>query len=242
MGKWWIANERNFFAFAGLLVLALLVFGFSRSFYFLPLFSGAPYYAALEPIFYVHGFVFTSWFVLLTAQIALVRSGNVRLHRTLGLVGVALAALVTLFGVFVTLVAANRPGGFIEIPLPPQVFAIVPLSDMAFFATFVALGYFNRRDAAAHKRFMFLSSAVLLEAAVARIPLMFRLDLPFFEAYVVSALVALLAVWDLTSLRRLHNVTLWAGLVLIVFLFVRIPLAETDAWQTFALWLMRLAA
>lgn len=242
MNKWLAFNERNFFAFAGLAVLALLAFGFSRSFYFLPLFSGAPYYAALEPIFYIHGFVFTSWFVLLASQIALVRARNVNLHRTLGLAGLALATLVVLLGSFITLVAANRPGGFIEIPLPPQVFAIVPLGGMAFFAAFVALGYFNRRDPSTHKRFMFLASAVLLEAAVARIPLMFRLDLPFFESYVVVAFVALLAAWDLISMRRLHKVTIWGGLALIVFLFVRIPLAQTDAWQAFALWLMRLAA
>jgi FtsH-binding integral membrane protein len=242
MNRWLALNERNFFAFAALAVLALLVFGFSRSFYFLPLFEGAPYYAALEPIFYIHGLVFTSWFVLLASQIALVRVRNVNLHRTLGLAGVALATLIVVFGTIITLVAANRPGGFIEIPLPPQVFAIVPLGGMAFFAVFVALGYFNRHDPSSHKRFMFLASAVLLEAAVARIPLMFRLDLPFFEAYVVTALVALLAAWDLISMRRLHKVTLWAGLALVVFLFVRVPLGMTDAWQAFALWLMRLAA
>ena len=42
MKKWPTLNERNFFALATLAVLAVLVFGFSRSFYFLPLFSGAP--------------------------------------------------------------------------------------------------------------------------------------------------------------------------------------------------------
>lgn len=236
-----ILNERNFFAFAVALVLALLLIGFSRSFYLLPLFEGPPGYAALEPIFYVHGAVFTSWFVLLGVQTMLVRARNVGLHRKMGLAALALAVLVFCFGTYVALFAANRPGGYIDVPLPPQVFLIVPLSGMAFFAVFVGLGFLNRRHPAAHKRFMFLASLSVVGAAIARIPLMLGSFMPSFETYVSAVLIVMLGVWDYRSLKRVHPVTLWGGLALTAFQLIQVPLAMTAAWQPVARWLMGLA-
>jgi hypothetical protein len=123
-----------------LALLSVLVAGFARSFFLRPLYGAAPDYAAREPIYYVHGALFVSWFALLAMQAMLVRSGLVRTHRRLGIAGMWLAVFMTLFGVYVAVLAANRPTGFTGITDPPEVFLIVPLGDILLFAVLVALG------------------------------------------------------------------------------------------------------
>lgn len=225
----------------GTMMLAVLLAGFGRSFFFLPLFGTSPPTAATEPIFYLHGAVFASWYVLLVAQVALVQQRNVRLHRRLGLVGLGLAVVIVLLGVYASLVAANRlPSGFIGVPFPPQQFLIVPISDLVFFAAFVALAYAARTDRASHKRYMLLASLALLEAAMIRIPLTFGWDGLNFEIYLTLFILAVMLAWDIVTLRRPHLVTLIGGGAWIAFMYARLPLGETAAWQAFAAWAMPL--
>lgn len=225
----------------GGLLIAVLLTGFGRSFFFLPLFGKSPAFAALESIFYVHGAVFAAWFVLLGVQIALVRQRNVRLHRRLGYFGLALATIVVAFGLYISLVAANRvPSGFIGIPFPPQQFLIVPLSDLAFFAAFVALAYASRSDRAVHKRYMLLACIALAEAAMVRIPTTFGWEAVNFEIYLTALIVVVMLVWDIAALRRPHPVTLVGGVAWIAFMFARLPIGETAGWQSFAAWGMSL--
>jgi FtsH-binding integral membrane protein len=51
-----------------------------------------------------------------------------------------------------------------------QAFYIVPMVDMAIFATLLAFAFRARRDPAAHKRLIYLATMGLLIAAVARWP------------------------------------------------------------------------
>lgn len=225
----------------GSLMIAVLLAGFGRSFFFLPLFGTAPQTAATEPIFYLHGAVFASWFVLLVAQVVLVKRRNVRLHRRLGFAGLGLTAVIVVLGVYASLVAANRPpSGFIGVPFPPQQFLIVPISDLVFFAAFVALAYVARTDRASHKRYMLLGSLALLEAAMVRIPLTFGWDGLNFELYLTLSILAVMLAWEIATQRRPHLVTLIGGGAWIAFMYVRLPLGETAAWQALAGWAMPL--
>ena len=237
-----VTYERRFAALATVASLFVLLLGFGRSFFFRPFFSGPPDYAALEPVFYVHGTVFASWFVLLAVQTLLIRSRNLKLHRRLGFAGIALAVLITGFGAYVALVAATRPGGFKDVPVPSEQFLIIPLSDVAFFAAYAGLGFHFRKNPAIHKRWIFLASAALLEAAAVRIPLMLGVELPNFEIFTLGGLVGMLAIWDFVLLRRVHPVTLWGGVGMVVTMSLRLTIAESSMWQSFGRWAMGLMA
>jgi hypothetical protein len=115
------------------------------------------------------------------------------------------------------------------------------LSLVLLFSIFFILAILRRRDAQIHKRCMVLASLSLIEAAVGRWPLAFLRTghlLPFLSPLDLTVDLFLLPLvwWDLHSCRRLHSVTLWGGLALILIHPLRLMLAGTVAWQRFAAW------
>jgi hypothetical protein len=108
--------------------------------------------------------------LLLLTQTSLVTAGRVDLHRRLGPLGAGLALAMLVVGTVASLMAAGRPTGFIDVPVPPLQFLAVPLADLVLFGAFVAFGLVNRRVPQSHKRYMLLASIALVEAAVARWP------------------------------------------------------------------------
>jgi uncharacterized membrane protein YozB (DUF420 family) len=225
--------ERRFYTgMAVAMALAVLV-GFSRSFFLRPLFPAWP--SPSEPIIYVHGAVFTAWCILLVAQTSLVNAGRTPQHRRLGVAGAVLAAAMVVLGVYASLVAARRPSGFVGVDAPPLVFLLIPLADMVLFAAFVSLAVLKRRDLQAHKRYMLLGSTSLMTAAVGRWPGV--ITAPPLVGYLVSDLfLAALVAWDLKARGRLHPVTLWGGMSLVLSQPLRLWLSETPAWLAVARW------
>lgn len=228
-----LADERRFFLAFAVVLLATVVAGFARSFFLRPWFPDHP--APAEAIFYVHGAAFALWYLLLVVQASLITGGRIAAHRRLGVAGVGLAAVMVVLGTLGALTAAARPGGFIAVPIPPLVFLVVPLFDMVLFPLFVTLAVLRRREAQAHKRLMILASITLVAAAVARLPFDFVQEggvLVFFG--LTDLFVLALAAWDFASLRRLHPVTIWGGLLLIASHPIRLWLGGTEAWARFA--------
>lgn len=226
--------ERLFYTGIAISMFAAVFLGFARSFFLRPWFPEVP--APTEPVFFVHGLAFTAWLVLLVAQPALVAAHRTDLHRKLGWTGAGLAAAMVALGTFGALVAARRPTGFVGISLPPLQFLAVPLVDMTLFATFVALAVAKRRDTQSHKRLMMLASVNLLAAGIARWPFsMMQAGPPMFFGLSDLFIVALVG-WDLASRGRLHPVTLWGGLAIVVSQPLRLVLSGTGAWLAFAGW------
>jgi len=207
--------------------------GFARSYYLKPACPEWP--APPEPIFLVHGLAFTAWVLLLPAQAMLVARGRVDLHRLTGAFGVVLACAMVVLGVLGALVAARRPEGFVGIPVPPLQFLAVPLFAIALFALFVVLAVARRRDTQSHKRLMLLASFQLVTPAIARWPVIAGFGPPAFFGITDLFLIAL-AVWDFRSRGRLHPVTLWGGLLMIVAQPVQLVVSGTQAWLAFARW------
>jgi hypothetical protein len=232
------AAERRFYLGITLAMLVVVYVGFARSFFLRPWFPDHP--AATEPFFLVHGIAFAAWCILLVVQSTLITAGRVGLHRTLGAAGVGLAAAMLVLGVTGALLAANRPTGFVGIPVPPLQFLLVPFTDMVLFGTFVVLAVLRRHDAQAHKRWMVLATVNLLSAAFARWPGLVPNPLLFFG--LTDLFIVALAVWDLRSRGRLHPATLVGGLAIIVSQPLRLGLSGSAAWLGFATWATSLAA
>ncbi len=225
------------------LALAAGVFvGFSRTFFLKPLFPEYQEYVPPESYFFWHGLVFSAWICLLVVQAWLVRSRNVALHRKLGVAGIVVAAAVVVTGLYGALIAANRPGGFIGVPMSPEAFLIVPVLDIVLFALFVGLALRWRNVPQLHKRLMLFATLSIVQAAFVRInpSILGEFAGPIMQMLLTFGFVLVVAIRDYRTIGRIHAATLWAGIPLFLSQPARFAIAETAAWQALGRWAMQL--
>lgn len=244
MHGWDTQREHRFFSAMAIAATVVVFAGFARTFFLRPLFPEASELAAPEPFFYVHGMVFTAWMLLLVTQTTLIRTGNRAMHMRLGTAGIGLAVVLVAFGLYGSLLAAGRPGGFIGVPIPPLAFLVVPFTDMVMFSVLVTLGFLARKNPQSHKRYMLIATINMLQAAIARItpPSLYETFGPLAPFYLTDLFIVAIVIYDLLTYRRLHSVTLWAGLATIVSQPLRLAVGSTEAWQGFAGWAVGLIA
>src|SRR5437763_7985370 len=97
-------SDDVFFSGMALLILATVLVGFARTYFLAGVFR-APLPSV---IVHIHGAVFSSWILLLIAQISLVSAGRVDIHRRLGLVGFGLASLMIVMGILAASISLAR--------------------------------------------------------------------------------------------------------------------------------------
>jgi len=221
-----------------LAILLAIFLGFART-YFLRGLIPAPTPAplGLTPLIHLHSLLFTGWVFLLLVQARLVAAKRIDVHRRLGMAATVLAAMMVVFGTLVAIQAVVRGVG--PFGMDPRGFLIVPLFALGLFAVFVVAGIRARRNAQCHKRLMLLATIALLPPAIARwvLPMGFA---PPVVLVVATLFLVPLVVWDLKTRRRLHPVTLWGGLLLVVSGPLRLALADTDGWLAISGWLVGL--
>ena len=113
----------------------------------------------------MHATAFVGWLLFLTAQVTLIRRGNLALHRRLGVFGAILAAAMVVLGLWVSYVVDRADFGT---PREDPAFASVQILDMLGFGVLVVSGLLNRRDPAGHKRLMLLATLCLVDAGFTR--------------------------------------------------------------------------
>jgi hypothetical protein len=158
-----------------------------------------------------HAAVFVSWLVLFTTQVTLVRTGNVALHRKLGIVGVVLAGCVVVMGLVVSYVVDHAKFGTPEGDAP---FLSIQLFDIVNFFCLASAGLLLRRDSAAHKRLMLLATFSIVDAGFGRWwgpGLEGALGKGFFGEWMALYLGDILLIvglgfYDLSTRKRLHPV------------------------------------
>jgi hypothetical protein len=212
-----------------LLALAVMVIGFSPSFFLKHWFHKPP---ALTLLLVVHGTIMTAWLVLFLVQAQLGSVRNLRMHRRLGVAGVVLAAAVVVAGTTVAITGArlgHSPGP------PPLQFLAIPLMDMVVFAILAGSALHFRRRTDIHKRLMTLAAVGILTAAIARTPLIGNNILAAFGTTLLIALGCL--AWDTWTHRRLHPAFGWGFALLAVSWPLRLWLSGTAGWLAVARWL-----
>jgi hypothetical protein len=223
-------REHLFFTGVALAATALVVAGFAPT-YFLKAWFGLP---ALPAILHVHGMVMTSWFVLLIVQTALVARGRTDVHRRLGIAGGAIAVMVVVLTVIAAIIGLRVPRGLVAID-PTMV--LVSLGSMVQFGAFVSVALLYRRHPDAHKRLMFIATAVLLTAAVGRLiggPSV----LAATAVYVVSdAPVIAMIIYDFVTRGRVHGSLVWGGLILVSAQCLQEIARDTAAGRALVGWL-----
>lgn len=229
------AAERRFYSGYALAILVTVLIGFAQTYYLRPVLpAGGRVLRPLTPLIHLHGLLFTGWLLLLVAQTRLIATRRVGLHRRVGVAGGLVAAAMLVVGTLTALEAAAR--GTAPLGLDPLRFMVVPLAAITLFTLLVAAALLARRDPQSHKRLIVLANVALLPPALARwVIFHFGLGPPVVFALASLYLVPLV-VWDLTRWKRLHPVTLWGGLLVLLSGPGRFALGQTDAWVRFADW------
>jgi hypothetical protein len=229
--------ERSRFYVAIALIAAAIVFlGFVRTFFFNAFFA----HGYLGTLRIVHGTVFSLWLVLLLAQTTLVARKRTDIHRRLGVFGFVLASLMIIVGLMMAFNAAKY--GFHGPGLPPPlIFVAVPFFDIVVFATLIAAAFYYRRQPEIHKRLIIVATISILPPALARFcllsPVMMK-TLPF-SAFIAAYLILIGCVlYDYSKTKSLQRAWLWGGLLFVVSFPLRMLIASTTAWQSFARWVI----
>jgi FtsH-binding integral membrane protein len=193
-------TDRLFFSGMALASALILFLGFLPSY-----FHRSAELPPLTPLYQLHGAVFTVWIVLLVAQTALVAGRRSDIHRTLGVAGAVLAAVVFVVGVAVSVETLRREGS------SAVRFFAIPLGDIIVFGVLVGAAVLQRQQSDTHKRLMLLATISVLTAAVARSLGQVGMGGPPNLFYGTDVLVLALVIYDLVSLGRVHPATLWGG-------------------------------
>jgi hypothetical protein len=218
--------DRRLFLIAAIAFPLLVLIGYSRTYYFGAFFNARP---LANSLVHAHALVMSTWVVYFTAQTVLIRTKNVKLHMTLGMVGIALAALVVIVGMAAAydahLVRKTAPPG-----LDPFAFFAVPVFDMVTFIILFSAAIYYRRRPAEHKALMLLTAINFLPAAIARIPLL-PPQFMIMQAYAIPDVMALLCFGWYSWKHRSFNKAFAIGIALIIVSqALRIWVSGTDAW------------
>jgi len=235
-------SDRPLYLLAAVVIPLIVLAGFARTYYLKGFFATPPLPSFIVQ---VHGIVMTAWVVLFIVQVTLVAKRRTKVHQQLGIAGAFLAALVFVVGILTGIYAAAR---FVNNPSlvpvggpPPLPFLIIPLGDMVVFAILITAALYYRKRLDIHKRLMLLAAINLTVPAIARIPVSFIANggpLAFFG--LADLCVLGFVAFDTIRHKRLHPAFLWGGLLIVIMQPLRILLAGTNAWISFAAALVRL--
>ena len=190
-------------------------------------------------LLHLHATVFTGWMFLITAQVLLVVRNRVDLHRKLGWFLVAWACLMGVMGpvgVYTSVMLDVKAHG-----IGPDPFLCVQILDTSCFLVLLAIGIALRKNPAAHKRMMILSSVALASPGFSRItgyffptdpntPFLFLLN----AYYGNILLVALMLGWDLYRGRLIRSYVI-ASMSLVACMFFNSVLFFWKPWSDLTL-------
>jgi hypothetical protein len=214
-------RDKFYVGSAAVLLLVVLV-GFAPTFYLRAAFAGPEWswrggVPELSWRVFVHGLIFTSWFLVFALQAALVAGNRTALHRALGWAGAAIGLAVVVSGSIATpyRMAELASQGRLDLALSRGV-AIIAWSNttsIMAFAILLAAAIVLRRRPDTHKRLMLLASISIIQPAFGRIFRWPVFEAPGLEGVMLSvaapfALAGALIAYDLLSRRSLHPATM----------------------------------
>lgn len=225
--------DRRLFLTAAIGFPLVVLIGYFKSYYFSSFFDVRPVANALV---HAHGIVMSTWVLYFVAQVALIRSKNVKLHMTMGLAGIALALIVIVVGmataVDAQLVRAAAPPG-----ANPHAFFFLPVSDMTIFAVLFAGAIYYRKRPTEHKSLMLLTAINFMPAALFRIPAV-PPEYTYIWAFGVPALVAVSTLaWHTWKHGKLNKIFALGVSPIVIAVPLRPIISESSTWLAFVGWL-----
>jgi hypothetical protein len=224
----------SFFLVMAVVGLFAAIIGFGKTF-FLPVAGGsfrAPF------VIHLHGAFAFAWILLFLIQPALIHFGRYRIHQYLGILGLLIAA-----GISVTMIPAGLFVVRRELDQGLGDFAYSSLlgvitSGILFFALVFA-GIVNRKKPETHKRLMLLATIVVLWPAWFR----FRHYFPsvprpeiWFGLILADSFIIIAWIWDKIKNGSVHPVLKYAGTFIIIEQSLEVALFGTPTYRVVAKW------
>lgn len=216
---------RYFYFCMALLMAGLAVRAFSHT-----IDAGLLHASPPRPLLlWFHGACFSAWIVLFLAQSALVRVRKVRVHRTLGWFGAALAATMVVSGFIVSVVMLRFEITVLHRENVASFLSIL-WCDLIIFGACMALAIYFRKRPEYHRRLVFLASCQLTQATFVRFHYIGHHNL-FFPALDVLIVAGMLR--DLVADGRINTVYRYAFPAMIVLQAVAMYLMRVNPswWQ-----------
>lgn len=224
------------FHFRMAVVFVIIAFGSFTPTYWAPLASGT---FSSPPIVHVHGALLFSWTLLYLLQTALIASGRTTRHQALGLFGIALFSVMCCSIVATRLVLLRHEvhAGFGD---AARRFSALALCSLPLLIAFFAAAIANIRRPELHKRLMYLVMVALMIPALARIflvllkpagavgpPPTFVVIPPTLTA---ALLIVIAVVYERRRYGRVHPVSLYGGVTLVLWTLAIVPFSGTTVW------------
>lgn len=195
------------------LAMSFFIFGGFGLTYIGPLASGT--FPPAPPIVHLHGAVFFAWMVLLVTQAALVNAKKVKLHRSLGTLGIALAGIIAFLGLLITIIstADSRPGLVMNYGLM-YLSLVAPIS----FAVLFAMAIRAVKTPAVHRNLMLFATLSILMPGINRLYMAgFGLaDVPFYPTYMTMNAMLAAILWHERKVTGGVSRMSWTGGAIIV--------------------------
>lgn len=167
------------------------------------------------PVIKVHAIIFSVWLLLLTAQVLLVLRDRVAWHRKLGWFAAAWAGLMAVFGPWAAM-ASQAAMLHTQFSDPP--FLSVNIVDIGSFLTLLACGIALRKNPAAHRRMMMLSTVAIADPGFSRFWSWVQPNEPstvlawfFYNFYGNVLMLVLMAAWDWYRGRLMRSFAIGAA-------------------------------
>jgi hypothetical protein len=222
--------DRIFYSSVAAVVACFVLIGFGPSWFVRPVFGQPQGYDPLSWVLILHGTLMTAWLALAVTQPLLIATGNRALHRSLGMAGAIVAALIVP-AVPLATVHSMRSGGVPAFPTI-YVFLAVNIVGLIAFAITVGLGISKRREAETHKRLMTLALVVLVPPAIGRTPGLNAL-MPLSGFLLADAIILAGCLYDWKTRGRVHRVWKIGGPLMLVSQLICGPLGFSAPWVAF---------
>nr|WP_315398223.1 hypothetical protein [uncultured Duganella sp.] len=200
------SKETQAFLIAHVVLLAIVLVGFGRTFYLRGLFSPRP----LPPLLLWHGIALTLWFALVPLQGVMVMKELRQWHRRIAWLAVPVVLATVVSGIAVNLRVAVQ----IESASSPEnMFVWANFMSLASFVTLVVAGVALRRRYVAHHRLMLFASLAIIGPAFARFAFWPAVGLGLSFAPILAGAGMLLLIvfavgYDVVTSRRVLPATL----------------------------------
>ena len=214
-------------------LLILVLFGFSFT-YWIPWLTGQ---VVFEGLLHVHAALWFGWFALLTTQACLANLGRLSWHRVLGITTVIYTAVLIYVSTDLAFARIARDAPTITGDLS-AVPTIIPLTQIVMFSVCFIAAILLRRRTDVHKRLLILAALVGMTPALARISIgIFGEPIVPLLFLASSAFIVIVVVIDRRIHDAFHPVYVWGGVIIIGVRILRVPLAMSPAWKSFAAWI-----
>jgi len=208
------------------LLMALFVFGGFGMTYLIPLARGT--FPPAPPVVHLHGVILFAWTALLVVQSLLVNVKNVRLHRSLGTFGVALASAVFFIASLITIIGAKTG---LQLPDDAGLFYLSVVAPPSF-AVIFALAIRAVKTPQVHRNLILLAMVSILMPGINRF-YMIGLGLtrvPFYPTYLTMDAMAAAILWHERKATGGISRMTWIAVAIVVVPQAFLPLVAPTDW------------